>query len=69
MNLRAQSRGQRIAKAAVNMLTVGVGYTHTQSEQQQHDEKGVVTIAIKSDRTKMTFPRISPSSGVEPHAA
>ena len=59
-----------MAKGQRNILTVGMGYTHAQSEQHQHDdEKGVITVAIKDKIMKIVSSRTSHSKGVELHAA
>ncbi len=43
--------------------TVGVGYTHARSEQQQEEEKGTPIIVAKDNKTKMITPRVAPSKG------
>ncbi len=43
-------------------------YTHTRSEQEREEEKGMPIVVLKDERTKMITAKAVPSKGVDAHA-
>ena len=48
--------------------TIGVDYTHTRSEQEKEEEKGMPIIVAKDNKTKMIMARVVPSKGLDSYA-
>ncbi len=48
--------------------TIGVDYTHTQSEQEKEEEKGMPIIGAKGIKTKMITARVVPTKGLDSDA-
>ena len=65
MKGRAESYGHKKKSGEESKTPViGVDYTHTHSEQDKEEERGMPIVVIKDSRSRMVFARVVPSKGV-----
>ena len=55
---RAESYGHRVMREDRDIPVVSLGYMHLRSEQDQEEETGMPTIAMKDSRTKMVLSKV-----------
>ncbi len=58
---RAEAYGNKKKGEGGDAPTASVDYTHTRSEQEKEEEKGMPIVVVKDDKTKL----VTPSKGVQ----